>query len=82
MNGCKEKVVRTYYRDLSVSWLSTNFFWISEHSGCRYMVSLPQISEISRAAQDDAEKLLRGTDTDVFFSLPKRTVHGTIFKYI
>ena len=45
------------------------------------MVSLPQISEISRAAQDDAEKLLRGTDTDVFFSLPKRTVHGTINKY-
>ena len=32
------------------------------------MVSLPQISEISRAAQDDAEKLLRGTDTDAFFS--------------
>ena len=32
------------------------------------MVSLPQISEISRAAQDDAEKLLRGTDTNVFFS--------------
>ena len=31
------------------------------------MVSLPQISEISRAAQDDAEKLLRGTDTDVLF---------------
>ena len=45
------------------------------------MVSLPQISEISRAAQDDAEKLLRGTDTDVFFPLPKRTVHGTINKY-
>ena len=34
MNGCKEKVVRTYYRDLAVSWLSTNCFWISEHSGC------------------------------------------------
>ena len=70
MNGCKEKVVWTYYRDLAVSWLSTNFFWISEHSGCWYMVSLPQISEISRAAQDDAEKLLRGTDTDVFFLFP------------
>ena len=81
MNGCKEKVVWTYYRDLAVSWLSTNFFGISEHSGCWYMVSLPQISEISRAAQDDAEKLLRGTDADVFFSLPKRTVHGTINKY-
>lgn len=35
------------------------------------MVSLPQISEISRAAQDDAEKLLRGTDTDVFYLFPR-----------
>ncbi len=63
-----------------IEWLFTVFCFISEHCWCGFMVSVPQISKVSRAAQDNEEKLLRGPDDScAFFS---SFCEGVIYVFI